>query len=110
MDNEHQINECYQTSQILTKYHEYATTQSTSKNEWKQTKLAKILISIFSHLPLVYIVNENIMCLRGEIAEVDFRNWESILNNTIGYQIVLNDFASQDSTENNWMKFFFKNF
>lgn len=86
---------------VLRGNHEYATTKSTSKNEWRQTKLAKILIPVFSHLPLVCIVNEDIMCLHGGLAEADFRNVESksISNDTIGYQIVWNDFASQDSTE-----------
>jgi predicted phosphodiesterase len=87
---------------LLRGNHESATTKITSTNEWRHTKLGKKIISVFSHLPLVCIVNEKIMCLHGGIAEADFRNLESksISVDTIGRQIVWNDFICEEKAEN----------
>jgi predicted phosphodiesterase len=87
---------------LLRGNHEYVSTKATSKNEWRHTTLGNKLIPIFSHLPLVCIVNESIMCLHGGIAETDFRNLESksISVGTIGRQIVWNDFICEEKAEN----------
>jgi predicted phosphodiesterase len=87
---------------LLRGNHESPTTKITSKNEWRHTTLGKKLISVFSHLPLVCIVDESIMCLHGGIAETDFRNLESksISIGTIGRQIVWNDFICEEKAGN----------
>jgi hypothetical protein len=60
------------------------------------------IISVFSHLPLVCVVNESIICLHGGIAEADFRNFESksISVGSIGRQIVWNDFICEEKAKN----------
>jgi predicted phosphodiesterase len=87
---------------LLRGNHEDGTTKITSTNEWRHTKLGKKIIPVFSHLPLVCVVNETIMCLHGGIAEADFRNLESksISVGTIGRQIVWNDFVCEEKAEN----------
>jgi predicted phosphodiesterase len=88
---------------VLRGNHECPSTKKlTSQNEWRRTKLGRKLISLFIDIPLVCVINQKILCLHGGLPDIYLRNLnsKSILPETIGHQVVWNDFIIEGENKN----------